>query len=292
MASPPIDRSAVMLGYLSDSYIQNFVKRPTRKPPVINRGTFLRNHAINALVDAFLLENPKPSQIVSIGAGFDTRYFNLNSESRQPTRYYEIDFEQVTMGKAMRIKKSKELSLIVGESAKVLKGGADFASTNYFLLGGDLRDWSTVVGKLKSYGFDSSLPTLWLSECVLVYMESVSGDAILKWIAEETANATVIIYEQCNILDSFGSVMLENLSTRGIGLPSLREYPTLESQRQRFVRLGFTPDLKDMLLWYNELPDKVKKNLDLIERLDELEEWRLLLQHYFLGSARSNKAIA
>jgi hypothetical protein len=36
-------RSAAALGYLNDPFIQHFVKTFDRKPPIINRGTFLYN---------------------------------------------------------------------------------------------------------------------------------------------------------------------------------------------------------------------------------------------------------
>jgi len=71
-------RSAAALGYLNDPFIADFVRTITRKPPIINRGTFVRTRSIDLLIEAFLKSPPETvKQVVSLGAGTDTRFFNL-----------------------------------------------------------------------------------------------------------------------------------------------------------------------------------------------------------------------
>jgi [phosphatase 2A protein]-leucine-carboxy methyltransferase len=71
--------SAVNKGYFPDDiFIHHLVQRarfvPPR-PPLINIGTFVRSTAIDALVNAWI--HLSQVQIVSLGAGSDTRYFRL-----------------------------------------------------------------------------------------------------------------------------------------------------------------------------------------------------------------------
>lgn len=77
--------------------------------------------------------------------------------SRNLLKYYEIDFPEITMKKAMTIKKSKELSSLLDdpEKVKIERGGMDLKSTGYCLLGGDLRNWSDIASRMIDAGFDA-----------------------------------------------------------------------------------------------------------------------------------------
>ena len=82
--------AAVNKGYWSDPHAHLFCKRssspaPTR-PPLINRGTFLRNSALNALMHAFATSFPlQTCQVVSLGAGSDTRAFLGETDNQKGT---------------------------------------------------------------------------------------------------------------------------------------------------------------------------------------------------------------
>jgi [phosphatase 2A protein]-leucine-carboxy methyltransferase len=75
--------SAVRKQYLRDSFIGSFVPQahlvPTRSP-LINIGTYVRSEAIDDLVMGWLKyagADGKKVQIVSLGAGSDTRFWRL-----------------------------------------------------------------------------------------------------------------------------------------------------------------------------------------------------------------------
>ena len=75
--------SAVKLGYLQDPFIRFLVQRPhlqPSRPPLINIGTYVRSEAIDRLVNEWLelssAEGQK-CQIVSMGAGSDTRFWRI-----------------------------------------------------------------------------------------------------------------------------------------------------------------------------------------------------------------------
>jgi hypothetical protein len=76
--------SAVKLGYLQDPFIRFLVQRPhlqPPRPPLINIGTYVRSEAIDRLVNEWLELSSvegKKCQIVSMGAGSDTRFWRIN----------------------------------------------------------------------------------------------------------------------------------------------------------------------------------------------------------------------
>ena len=79
--------SAVKLGYLQDPFIRLLVQRPhlqPPRPPLINIGTYVRSEAIDRLVNEWLelsSAEGKKCQIVSMGAGSDTRFWRINVRS-------------------------------------------------------------------------------------------------------------------------------------------------------------------------------------------------------------------
>jgi [phosphatase 2A protein]-leucine-carboxy methyltransferase len=75
--------SAVQKQYLSDPFVHFFVPRAQfqqPRPPLINIGTFVRSTAIDELVHQWFSlsqREGKPCQIVSLGAGSDTRFWRI-----------------------------------------------------------------------------------------------------------------------------------------------------------------------------------------------------------------------
>ncbi|KAJ3337146.1 activating signal cointegrator 1 complex subunit [Gonapodya sp. JEL0774] len=124
--------SAANLGYIHDPFVKYFVRRPTsterRRSPLINRGTYLRAKGLDAIIDSFLdheeAEIPGESgeensirsirQILVLGAGSETRWWRLQEQGKQPTRYFEIDFPEITGRKIAIIQKNDMLSKPLG----------------------------------------------------------------------------------------------------------------------------------------------------------------------------------
>ncbi|KAG0372941.1 hypothetical protein BGX24_012380 [Mortierella sp. AD032] len=228
--------SAVNLGYLDDPFVKHFVKRPSRRPPLINRGSYLRTRSLDTFTEQFIKSGTMPSptpttttaaatttavthdagskkQIVSLGCGSDTRYFKFKAKGLSAHKYFEIDFPESTAKKAVVIKKNKAFTDIIGDpDLKVGMGGIELYSKDYCLLSGDLREFTeSIVPKLKAQGFDTSLPTLFLSECVLIYIQPGDSDAIVNWVGTNMDASLFVVYEQINPTDAFGAMMLRNL---------------------------------------------------------------------------------
>ena len=66
---------------------------------------------------------------------------------------------------------------------------------------------------LPSY-LDTNLPTLFISECCLVYMDLNQASDLTRWIADtfKQAGVGLIIYEPIGGNDAFGKVMIRNLA--------------------------------------------------------------------------------
>ena len=202
-------------------------------------------------------------QIVNLGAGYDTTYWNLKDEGLAPTNFIEVDFEGVTSKKSYYIKHRKPLldrlsaegkfgvekmlcardtcssswvqiscgllsmavpllpavwfSLVMHQrtgfmanlylyssswsrtyfaGSEVHYNKSDLHSSSYHIIAADLRNLPTLQQQLASCAVDMSLPTMFITECVLVYMTSESSSALLKWIAENFHTAFFANYEQ------------------------------------------------------------------------------------------------
>ena len=67
---------------------------------------------------------------------------------------------------------------------------------SYCLLPADLRDLSGLQTILKSAGFDPTVPTYVLAECVLVYMEPHESAALVQHLGQTLPSAVCVVYEQ------------------------------------------------------------------------------------------------
>lgn len=82
-------------------------------------------------------------------------------------------------------------------------------SGTYHLAGADIRKLDEVESKLTECSTDFKLPTLFLFECVLVYMPVKQSKDLLKFITQKFSNAFCINYEQ--VIGLFTSVNKLNL---------------------------------------------------------------------------------
>lgn len=182
-------RSAVQLGYWSDPYIQFVTKASDRKPPEISRGYYARVKSVQGLVRQFLEMTEGECQVINLGAGSDTWYWNLVDEQKAARKaWVEVDFSEVTARKLYQIKSRKQL-----------------------------------LEKIQAP----------------VYMSAEKSSALVKWIAESFTNVFFVNYEQVNMNDRFGKVMISNLEIRGCPLAGVQHCQSLDSQKARFTDNGW-----------------------------------------------------
>lgn len=282
---------AVIKGYYKDPFIGKFL--PPRllaqtppKAPEINLGYYARSTSTAYLVEQFIKANPS-CQIISLGAGYDSLFWRLSASqsasfSMSMVKYIELDLAEVTSKKFVSIMKSKDLKQLL-KSPKRL--GDCLHDDMYHLMPHDLRksDKLKLEDKLEhDCCVDFSKPTLCIAECVLVYLPTHDSTTFIEWLARKFNDLTIINYEQCNMTDRFGEIMLANLNARHCDLQGVEACKSLDSQEDRFKSCG----LKFTKAWTLSqifksclLPSEVER-VENLERLDEKELLDQLLEHY------------
>nr|XP_005156197.1 leucine carboxyl methyltransferase 1 isoform X1 [Danio rerio] len=210
-----------------------------------------------------------------------------------PKKFFEVDFPMIVARKIHNIKTKPPLSkpLIETHSTdSLLLDGHSLDSDRYCIIGADLRDIPTLEDKLKKFQINPELPTLFLSECVLVYMSPEQSSRLVHWIAETFPTAMFINYEQVNMNDRFGHIMIENLQRRQCNLAGVDLCQSLDSQKERFLSSGWeSVNALDMMTVYSMLPQEDVARIERLEFLDEKELLQQLLQHYCICWAVKDK---
>ncbi|KAF4921461.1 Leucine carboxyl methyltransferase 1 [Colletotrichum viniferum] len=290
--------SAVNVGYLEDPYARFFVDGmagpPPRRLPIINRGTYTRTVALDSLVDSFLSgavgsgDGPKQKQIVSLGAGTDTRPFRLFPRTDRPGLvYHELDFAVTVRKKARIVQGVPPLRQILGNPSLEEDGSwscQPSASDSYYCHARDLREL-VQPGAPTLKGLRTDIPTLLISECCLCYLETSATKDLISWFEQKIPDLGIIIYEPIRPDDPFGKMMTSNLAARRIRMPTLESYKLPQDQEQRLRDTGFehANALTVERIWERWVSSDEKERVDRLEGLDEVEEWKLLADHYVVA---------
>ncbi|KAK2063486.1 leucine carboxyl methyltransferase [Colletotrichum caudatum] len=290
--------SAVNVGYLADPYAHFFVDNlagpPPRRLPIINRGTYTRTVALDNLIDSFLDDPdgtqsaPKPRQIISLGAGTDTRPFRLFPRANRPElAYHEIDFAVTVRKKARIVQSVSPLRQILGVPSIEEDGSWSSQPSpvdKYYCHSRDLREL-VQGGAPPLSGIRTDVPTLLISECCLCYLETSTAKDVVAWFEQKIPNLAIIIYEPVRPDDPFGKMMTSNLAARRIHMPTLESYKLPQDQIQRLRDAGFehANTLTVERIWEKWVPAEEKERVDRLEGLDEVEEWKLLADHYIVA---------
>ncbi|KAJ5682595.1 hypothetical protein N7462_005760 [Penicillium macrosclerotiorum] len=295
--------SAVELGYLVDPYATALT------PP----GTYVRTTAIDELVTRFLgpysPETSSKKQIISLGAGSDTRVFRIfSSRPSSDLVYHELDFAVNTGAKIRAIRSTPHLQKALGidpssKEISVSETGDALHTPSYHIHPLDLRSLSSDSSPAAILpGVDTSLPTLLISECCLVYLSPTEAAQVVTFFTEHVFSQTpssspgqtghaipplgLVLYEPIRPDDPFGRTMVSNLAARGIQLQTLNKFSSLEAQRARLHSHGFrsgqaAADID--FIWERWVNEEEKERVASLEFLDEMEEWQLLARHYCIA---------
>ena len=241
--------SSVTRKYYEDRFIEAVIKasslyetaqRQTR-PPLANRGTFVRVKFIEILVQSFLDHYARRGaksgdrvhvQIVSLGAGYDTLPFRLLDNERNCTfSYVELDFKSVSRTKVRLVNEIEEVrqlfqSIDVFDDGEALRAQSKTRACTYHVQASDLRDISAVSEALGKCNIDKRAPTIFIAECVLMYMEAFYSDALLRFVSTTFLSDKYFInFEPIKPFDKFGQFMMQNIGERGSMLLGILCYP-------------------------------------------------------------------
>jgi tRNA wybutosine-synthesizing protein 4 len=157
------------------------------------------------------------------------------------------------------------------------------------LLSADLKNVDVLLQAMDESRFDFSVPTLLISECVVVYMDKPSVTALCKGLAdrfrqEAAAQALWVSYDMVNPHDAFGKVMRRNLGDGGINVPGFTDFPTLQAQGERFTHYGWegASSITMATVFRDIISPRDRQRIGRLEIFDELEEWDMIMSHYCL----------
>lgn len=267
-------------------------------------GTYTRTTALDILIDAFLSHPPSPlearttkKQIISLGAGTDTRYLRLRAQRRtQNLLYHEFDFPSVCEAKYSILKRNPGLLPDITPTPAISEGGnsegwqvSGGEDAGYFLHPLDLRNLPSMPNLEAFLGLEADVPTLIISECCLCYLTVGAAGDVIEWFTSRIPDLGIVLYEPIGVDDAFGQMMVENLAARGVVMPTLQAYKSLGDQKQRLRIAGFGAenDRKGGVravtveeAWDQWIAREERERVDALEGLDEVEEWQMLARHY------------
>jgi len=293
-------------------------------------------------------------QIVILGAGRDTTYLRYRSGNKdvinlEHTRWYEVDHPSIIVQKAhswlskctpngyeYNFDANNDTSTSYAVSFTPKSGEDDSShgtsnqknTSNYHLIGHDLRSPPSTLFDIlthRNHGYDRSLPTLFVLECVMMYLPDDASRGLLRYIADsplppslaDDASSSdpfvaVAMYDPIPSNDRFGKLMIENLQKAGITgrrqghvrstadddddttlqQLSLEKTSTLTDQLTKLIQSGFDTAIGcDMMAAYDHgvISMEERRCAARCEMLDELEEFVLLMKHYCLVMGVSAK---
>jgi len=284
--------SAINLSYFSDEFLHHLVPEDARKrrSPVINRGYYARSSAFEMVFSKFFESwQGVPHQVISLGGGSETTWFRLKSRGRAPHLYVELDMPDVVSRKIKVVTENPAFSSLTSNGRITTRGlsshaAAGFDSDGYKICSMDLTMDVAIVEQtlVRECGVDLNLPTLFISECVLVYIDPEYSGRLIQWAGARFPAAVFCTYEQILPYDMFGRTMMDNLKRRGCELKGISAHPTLDAQRDRFLSRGWTSvfawDMKKV--YYNLLDSVDRARIEKLEIFDEFEEFHLMMSHY------------
>lgn len=279
-------------------YFRYFVPKKIKRSPCINRGYWLRLHAVRSHIESILDSCQENITIINLGCGYDPLPFEmLDPQNPQYSRYsnrlnfIDIDYPDLLNIKSGVIKETPELLSIIG--------GIDPTETNmiiserYKTIPCDLYDMPAFEALLKSenLGHPNTIK-IFIAEVSLAYMKHEKADDIIA-SCSKFPNSHFIMLEQIipvGEYEPFSGRMLKHFSKNESPLQTVTKYQTIESQIERFRRYNFTNvNAGDMFQLWNSLSSNVHSKIENIEPFDELEEFHLFCHHYMICHATNNE---
>ena len=280
--------SVVSQGYRLDPFLKELCSQPdikSRRSPAINRGYLARLLALEVSFEKLLLTGIF-KQVLSLGAGFDSMYFRLKNSQiiGEGIKYVEVDYPESVRRKDARISRSSLLRSFF-KIKKVVKNEIfTYDDGALILIGCDMIKTNELRESLMLAGFDPGAPTLILTECSTTYIKADECDNLLRMLTNFLKNFAFISYEQIRPFDDFGKIMVNHFEKRNSSLKCVKNYPTTDQHRQRFLNHGWDQVYVRTIqeIWNKFVNEADMKLLDSVEMFDEAPELMLKCLHYVL----------
>jgi len=281
---------AIKRGYYRDDPMTTLITaEPERKSPEIARGTWARVMGTRTRLEGFLQATDGRKNIINCGCGFDTSFWTSLSITKD-IKWIDIDMEGIVR-KKIRLLRSPKSKPLLNQLVDVSFTPNELLSQSYSLITCDLGDVETIKSKIEKIlsPEERKFPTCLIFECVLVYMDPIKSETMLSYFTSQFDKLMSISYEQVNLNDRFGQVMLNNLTSRGCGLAGYDACESVQTQQERFLNCGFQESKCELMSdIYESLPGRT--DIEKLEFLDDVDIFKQLLQHYSITTS-SNSAI-
>ena len=152
-----------------------------RQTPLLNRFYHARSKIVHRMVsysiDALALSKKQVVQILMLGAGLDTSLETSCGENTNVATIFAVDLPEVIEAR------QRVTTAAVNNKAVIL-------------VAADLRDVNTLWQRLHDQGFDRSIPTVVLLECVLCYINTSHVSSLLTSLSESLhGGAMMVLYD-------------------------------------------------------------------------------------------------
>ncbi|CCD26153.2 tRNA methyltransferase PPM2 NDAI_0G03760 [Naumovozyma dairenensis CBS 421] len=283
-------------------YFKWFVPKNIKRSPCINRGYWLRLHAIRSRLKSILeSNNGKKLLVINLGCGFDPLPFELLDRSNKSAEcfqdtisFIDVDYSDLLVNKIKIIENSQELSQIITREQSSHISEDTLITKNYRTAPCDLNDSQAfeILSQDESLNLnDTNVIKIFIAEVSLAYMKPSNADGIIS-ICSKIPNSHFVILEQLipeGPYEPFAKQMLKHFRNNDSPLQSVLTYPTINSQLERFKKLGFPIiNAGDMLNLWKQLPLETRSKIETIQPFDELEEFHLFAHHYILLHATND----
>lgn len=281
--------------------LQNHSDRKKHHQPIIKRGTHARVSCMDRGIRSFLnMVHDTTPQVVVLGAGLDTTFYRystglLSVASPHGVRWYEIDHPGVIHSKAATI---LQLTQTTMKSSTILPTGPGFlvhnedTNSTCFMVGHDLRQ----PGILELlHLFEKTTPTLFVLECVQMYLPSNCSQSILNSISQQCSKVCVLLYDPILGYSPFGKVMEDHLNRAGVtsSQSTMAKTRTVMQHLEFLLTCGYRQAVGcDMWSAYQTVVTSEQRHqANQCECLDEMEEWIMIMRHYCLVVACNNDVL-
>jgi len=162
----------LLLAHRVSGYVPKAFRYPFEGDISMGYEASARQTFFDTVVDRYLADI---TQLVILGAGFDTRAFRLPKEARR--RSFEVDAP-----------KTQAIKREMLEKAGIDSTGVTFVAADF-----EKEDW---LRRLIDVGFNPDEPALFLWEGVMTYLDREAVESTLRKIAS-TAKGSIVAFDYC-----------------------------------------------------------------------------------------------
>lgn len=211
--------------------------------------------------------------------------------SCQDALFVDVDYPDLMQKKRTIVLETPQLKELLGENFTTSVSITDHVllkSDKYCQVGCDLRELADLRTVLEGLVDLSNCDVLFVAEVSITYMDTESTDNLIQW-AKSVGHAEFCLLEQLlphGEHHPFAQTMLAHFNKLKTPPRSVKQYPTLATQEERFKSRGWSSiqlwDLWQAWSGNDFVSSEERTALDEVEPFDEWEEFILFARHYIV----------